>query len=78
MFTKIKNDDCPILCLAKGPMILNGMWRCPDTFDCTLCHLIYLYLPALRCGIQFLGNIAVGNQLCKEDIWAHGYPDLFS
>ncbi|XP_066525712.1 ataxin-10 isoform X2 [Hoplias malabaricus] len=32
---------------------------------------------ALRCGIQFLGNIAVGNQLCKADIWDHAFPHLF-
>ncbi|XP_052433769.1 ataxin-10-like [Carassius gibelio] len=32
---------------------------------------------ALRCGIQFLGNIAVGNQLCKDDIWELGFPHVF-
>lgn len=32
---------------------------------------------ALRCGIQFLGNIAVGNQLCKDDIWEFGFPHIF-
>ncbi|XP_043092633.1 ataxin-10 [Puntigrus tetrazona] len=32
---------------------------------------------ALRCGIQFLGNIAVGNQLCKDDIWELGFPHIF-
>ncbi|XP_073694573.1 ataxin-10 [Garra rufa] len=32
---------------------------------------------ALRCGIQFLGNIAVGNQLCKDDIWKLGFPHIF-
>uniref|UniRef100_A0A671MUT8 Ataxin-10 n=1 Tax=Sinocyclocheilus anshuiensis TaxID=1608454 RepID=A0A671MUT8_9TELE len=32
---------------------------------------------ALRCGIQFLGNIAVGNQLCKDDIWELGFPLVF-
>ncbi|XP_014185117.2 ataxin-10 [Haplochromis burtoni] len=31
----------------------------------------------LRCGIQFLGNLAVGNQLCKDDIWMISFPDLF-
>ncbi|XP_036433407.1 ataxin-10 isoform X1 [Colossoma macropomum] len=36
----------------------------------------YLF-DALRCGIQFLGNIAVGNQLCKADIWDHGFPHIF-
>ncbi|XP_026182577.1 ataxin-10 [Mastacembelus armatus] len=30
----------------------------------------------LRCGIQFLGNLAVGNQLCKDDIWRLSFPDL--
>uniref|UniRef100_A0A3B1KEP0 Ataxin-10 n=1 Tax=Astyanax mexicanus TaxID=7994 RepID=A0A3B1KEP0_ASTMX len=37
----------------------------------------YLF-DALRCGIQFLGNIAVGNPLCKTDIWDHGFPHIFS
>uniref|UniRef100_A0A3Q0RP21 Ataxin-10 n=1 Tax=Amphilophus citrinellus TaxID=61819 RepID=A0A3Q0RP21_AMPCI len=32
---------------------------------------------ALRCGIQFLGNLAVGNQLCKDEIWRISFPDLF-
>ncbi|KAJ8411171.1 hypothetical protein AAFF_G00171770 [Aldrovandia affinis] len=32
---------------------------------------------ALRCGIQFLGNLAVGNQVCKDDIWKHCFPHLF-
>ncbi|XP_061662905.1 ataxin-10 [Syngnathoides biaculeatus] len=31
---------------------------------------------SLRCGIQFLGNLAVGNQLCKEDIWRLSFPGL--
>uniref|UniRef100_A0A3P8T601 Ataxin-10 n=1 Tax=Amphiprion percula TaxID=161767 RepID=A0A3P8T601_AMPPE len=30
----------------------------------------------LRCGIQFLGNLAVGNQMCKDDIWQLSFPDL--
>ncbi|XP_054609060.1 ataxin-10 [Dunckerocampus dactyliophorus] len=30
----------------------------------------------LRCGIQSLGNLAVGNQVCKEDIWRLSFPDL--
>ncbi|XP_034530057.1 ataxin-10 [Notolabrus celidotus] len=30
----------------------------------------------LRCGIQFLGNLAVGNQTCKDEIWSLSYPDL--
>ncbi|XP_026858014.2 ataxin-10 isoform X1 [Electrophorus electricus] len=32
---------------------------------------------AIRCGIQFLGNIAVGNHLCKADIWGHAFPHMF-
>ncbi|XP_042597255.1 ataxin-10-like [Cyprinus carpio] len=32
---------------------------------------------SLRCGIQFLGNVAVGNQLCKDDIWELGFPHVF-
>ncbi|RXM35501.1 Ataxin-10 [Acipenser ruthenus] len=32
---------------------------------------------AFRCGIQFLGNLAVGNQDCKDDIWKHTFPDTF-
>ncbi|XP_061920511.1 ataxin-10 [Entelurus aequoreus] len=31
----------------------------------------------VRCGIQFLGNLAVGNQVCKDDIWQRSFPDLF-
>ncbi|CAJ1055050.1 ataxin-10 [Xyrichtys novacula] len=30
----------------------------------------------LRCGIQFLGNLAVGNQMCKDEIWRLSYPTL--
>ncbi|XP_051247847.1 ataxin-10 [Dicentrarchus labrax] len=30
----------------------------------------------LRCGIQFLGNLAVGNQLCKDDIWQLSFPNI--
>ncbi|XP_058481670.1 ataxin-10 [Solea solea] len=30
----------------------------------------------LRCGVQFLGNLAVGNQMCKDDIWQLSFPDL--
>ncbi|XP_062299650.1 ataxin-10 [Scomber scombrus] len=33
-------------------------------------------LEPLRCGIQFLGNLAVGNQICKDDIWRVCFPDL--
>ncbi|XP_029901533.1 ataxin-10 [Myripristis murdjan] len=34
-------------------------------------------LEPLRCGIQFLGNLAVGNQVCKDDIWQLSFPNLF-
>ncbi|XP_015245748.1 PREDICTED: ataxin-10 [Cyprinodon variegatus] len=34
-----------------------------------------LYEP-LRCGIQFLGNLAVGNQMSKDEIWQHSLPDV--
>ncbi|XP_059182324.1 ataxin-10 [Centropristis striata] len=30
----------------------------------------------LRCGIQFLGNLSVGNQICKDDIWQLSFPNL--
>ncbi|KAI4803024.1 hypothetical protein KUCAC02_006586 [Chaenocephalus aceratus] len=30
----------------------------------------------LRCGIQFLGNLSVGNQMCKDDIWRLSSPNL--
>uniref|UniRef100_A0A4W6FL62 Ataxin 10 n=1 Tax=Lates calcarifer TaxID=8187 RepID=A0A4W6FL62_LATCA len=30
----------------------------------------------LRCGIQFLGNLAVGNQMCKDNIWQLSFPNL--
>ncbi|XP_072309339.1 ataxin-10 [Eucyclogobius newberryi] len=29
----------------------------------------------LRCGVQFIGNVAVGNQMCKEDVWRSIVPD---
>ncbi|XP_056133521.1 ataxin-10 [Lampris incognitus] len=32
---------------------------------------------SLRCGIQFLGNLAVGNCACKDDIWQLSFPDHF-
>nr|XP_046235072.1 ataxin-10 [Scatophagus argus] len=35
----------------------------------------YVFEP-LCCGIQFLGNLAVGNQMCKDDIWQHSFPNL--
>ncbi|KAF3705008.1 Ataxin-10 Spinocerebellar ataxia type 10 protein -like protein [Channa argus] len=31
---------------------------------------------SLRCGVQFLGNLAVGNQMCKDEIWRLSFPDL--
>ncbi|XP_074481053.1 ataxin-10 [Sebastes fasciatus] len=30
----------------------------------------------LRCGIQFLGNLSVGNQMCKDDVWQLSFPNL--
>ncbi|XP_059904809.1 ataxin-10 isoform X2 [Gadus macrocephalus] len=33
-------------------------------------------LDPLRCGLQFLGNIAVGNQLCKDSLWTLSLPHL--
>ncbi|KAJ0015578.1 hypothetical protein NQD34_009198 [Periophthalmus magnuspinnatus] len=32
-------------------------------------------LEPLRCGIQFIGNVAVGNETCKDDIWQLSVPD---
>ncbi|XP_027899953.1 ataxin-10 [Xiphophorus couchianus] len=34
-----------------------------------------LYEP-LRCGIQFLGNLAVGNQMSKDEVWRLSFPDI--
>ncbi|XP_017280334.2 ataxin-10 [Kryptolebias marmoratus] len=31
----------------------------------------------LRCGIQFLGNLAVGNQTGKDEIWQLSFPEVF-
>ncbi|TNM91408.1 hypothetical protein fugu_019788 [Takifugu bimaculatus] len=31
----------------------------------------------LRCGIQFLGNVAAGNQMSKDDVWQLVRPNLF-
>ncbi|XP_077449865.1 ataxin-10 [Stigmatopora argus] len=31
---------------------------------------------SLRCGIQFLGNLSVGNQMCKDEIWRRSFPGL--
>uniref|UniRef100_A0A8C5AZF4 Ataxin 10 n=1 Tax=Gadus morhua TaxID=8049 RepID=A0A8C5AZF4_GADMO len=33
-------------------------------------------LDPLRCGLQFLGNMAVGNQLCKDSLWTLSLPHL--
>ncbi|XP_030296219.1 ataxin-10 [Sparus aurata] len=33
-------------------------------------------LEPFRCGIQFLGNLAVGNQMCKDDIWQQSFPNI--
>ncbi|CAL8247384.1 unnamed protein product [Merluccius merluccius] len=33
-------------------------------------------LEPLRCGVQFLGNIAVGSQLCKDNLWRLSFPHL--
>ncbi|KAM6895537.1 ataxin-10 [Xenentodon cancila] len=30
----------------------------------------------LRCGIQFLGNLGVANQMCKDDIWQLSFPEI--
>lgn len=55
---------------SKGSSLWNGGNR--QINQCTLSPL-----AALRCGVQFLGNIAVGNQLCKDDIWELGFPHIF-
>ncbi|XP_024138655.1 ataxin-10 [Oryzias melastigma] len=31
----------------------------------------------LRCGIQFLGNLGVGNPSCQDDIWQLSFPGVF-
>ncbi|XP_043943171.1 ataxin-10 [Protopterus annectens] len=33
--------------------------------------------PALRCGLQFLGNAASGNRESQDCIWKHAFPSLF-
>lgn len=49
-----------------------SMWPLFNLFhDPPPCH------PALRCGIQFLGNLAAGNQMSKDEIWRQSFPDLF-
>lgn len=32
---------------------------------------------AFQCGLQFLGNLAVGNEETKDVIWKNAFPDLF-
>ncbi|XP_054481054.1 ataxin-10 [Anoplopoma fimbria] len=54
--------------------------------DVSLKHLSFLQtkhvesrdgiFEPLRCGIQFLGNMSVGNQMCKDDIWQLSFPNL--
>ncbi|KAM9311485.1 ataxin-10 [Gastrophryne carolinensis] len=34
-------------------------------------------LAALRCGLQFLGNVAGGNRASQNRIWNHAFPQLF-
>ncbi|XP_063998896.1 ataxin-10 isoform X1 [Pogoniulus pusillus] len=36
-----------------------------------------LLLTALRCSLQFLGNIAAGNKDSQHSIWKCAFPDLF-
>ncbi|KAM4783510.1 ataxin-10 isoform 2-T2 [Cyanocitta cristata] len=36
-----------------------------------------LLLTALRCSLQFLGNIAAGNRDSQNSIWKCAFPDLF-
>ncbi|XP_028934728.1 ataxin-10 isoform X2 [Ornithorhynchus anatinus] len=33
---------------------------------------------AVRCGLQFLGNIATGNSDAQDDIWKRGFPEMFA
>uniref|UniRef100_A0A8C5PIE3 Ataxin-10 n=1 Tax=Leptobrachium leishanense TaxID=445787 RepID=A0A8C5PIE3_9ANUR len=33
--------------------------------------------PALRCGLQFLGNAAAGNPDSQNSIWTRAFPELF-
>uniref|UniRef100_A0A3B5AM36 Ataxin-10 n=1 Tax=Stegastes partitus TaxID=144197 RepID=A0A3B5AM36_9TELE len=55
-----------LLYLIKG---LNALFLDVDLF-------CFKSSSALRCGIQFLGNLAVGNQMCKDDIWQLSFPNL--
>lgn len=62
--------------LKLGNLSFNKMIRFFKAFILILIFFILLYGPALRCGIQFLGNLAVGNQMCKDDIWQLSFPNL--
>ncbi|XP_040030519.2 ataxin-10 [Gasterosteus aculeatus] len=54
--------------------------------DVSIKHLAFLQttrvgsrdgiFESLRIGIQYLGNMSVGNQACKDDIWQRSFPDL--
>uniref|UniRef100_UPI00398F8CB9 ataxin-10 isoform X1 n=1 Tax=Pristiophorus japonicus TaxID=55135 RepID=UPI00398F8CB9 len=33
--------------------------------------------PAFQCGLQFLGNLAAGNEESKNIVWKNAFPDLF-
>ncbi|XP_020833081.1 ataxin-10 isoform X2 [Phascolarctos cinereus] len=35
------------------------------------------HLTAFRCGLQFLGNIAAGNEASQQVVWRDAFPDLF-
>ncbi|XP_074083389.1 ataxin-10 isoform X2 [Macrotis lagotis] len=64
----------------------QGMIRNLNLIDTTM-HLIGLFqkldvdqeshLTAFRCGLQFLGNIAAGNEASQKVIWKDTFPDLF-
>ncbi|KAG8438625.1 hypothetical protein GDO86_004983 [Hymenochirus boettgeri] len=41
-------------------------------------HILQEYeLVALRCGLQFLGNVATGNKDSQNRIWTCAFPELF-
>ncbi|XP_027710087.1 ataxin-10 isoform X2 [Vombatus ursinus] len=35
------------------------------------------HLTAIRCGLQFLGNVAAGNEASQRVVWRDAFPDLF-
>uniref|UniRef100_UPI00398F2829 ataxin-10 isoform X2 n=1 Tax=Pristiophorus japonicus TaxID=55135 RepID=UPI00398F2829 len=37
----------------------------------------YAYFSAFQCGLQFLGNLAAGNEESKNIVWKNAFPDLF-